>query len=459
MEGGKDLLDFDIDEIIKKQPPQHPAAASAPVPAVQEPIAAPPEDDSGKKHVIVKFEGQEHYVSWYDGTPANDVLEAIMCTCDCILETGFELIDSDGKTVDFHHVEAIRSGETYHLYKGEELKEFKKVLGDRWRKVKIAVEPLRHAEAQRAIEIMQMGANLLKYTGKGTPHIRQFQLSSDMKRIMWYCKSKPQVETYIDLATVTNVWVGGQDPALIKKTLPMLANISFTMVYTNSGTEKRMHITCKDEQEFDLWVCGIKALSYHFKGIAISKLELLSHSRQFNQKIESKQVGEATKVFFEENKGEKPSKSLEDYIIRKVRSKEELRQICKRVGDKLIGLQDEVDEATESLNVEPESKMEGYRVLTAKESEADDSTQLRSRMNELLETCGRGTKEASAELDAVKEEEGKDEEYEKKLKAVDAKLWKIEIDMENVADMIKRIKMQSNLTWKEQFKNWFPKIF
>jgi len=456
---GQDLLDFDYDEIMKKSKQKQAAAeATAPVPAPE----APSEEDkevSDKSRVTVIFEGQEHIVSWYEGTPSSDVMEAILCACDCILESGFELIDSDGKAVDFHAPNPIKSGETYHLYKGEEMKEFKKVLGDKWRKVKITVEALRHAEAQRAVEIMQMGSNLLKYTNKGVPHIRQFQLSSDMQRIIWYSGSKPQSETTIELKNVENVWVGGQNIEMVKKTLPMLSNISFTIVYKHNGEQRKIHLTSKDEQEFDLWVCGIKALSYHFKGVPISKLDLLSHSRQFNYHIENKQIGESTKLFFNPPKEGSPKKSLEDYIIRKLRSKEELFAINHKLADRLISLRDEVDEATESLNVEPENAEVGYRVLSAKESEADDVTQLKNRMNELLEACTKENAQVLQELEALVEEPGKSLEFEKKLKNLDARMWKIEIDIENISDMVKRIKLQNDVTWKEKFKNWFPKIF
>jgi hypothetical protein len=37
---------------------------------------------------------------------------------------------------------------------------------------------------------MQLGSNLLKHTSEGYPHIRQFELSTDMERIIWYSTSK-----------------------------------------------------------------------------------------------------------------------------------------------------------------------------------------------------------------------------------------------------------------------------
>ena len=144
---------------------------------------------------------------------------------------------------------------------------------------------------------------------------------------------------------------------------------------------------------------------------------------------------------------------------RKLRSKEKLYEKNKRIEAQLERLENEGEEATESLNVEPESKMEGYKVLSAKESEADDATQLKNRMNELLENCINENKEAKNQLAAVVEIPGKDIEFETELKRLDAKMWKIEIDIENILDMIKRIKKQSDVTWKERLKNWFPKIF
>ena len=320
----KDLLDLDFDFLIKK-----PDEKKEDIKAIEYPQEDDKEDD-GKKHVTVKFDDQDHYVSWYEGTDSSDVMEAILCACDCILESGFELVDSDGKAVDFHKPNSIKSGEIYHLYKGEEMKEFSRILGDKWRKVKLTVDPIRHAEAQRAIEMMQIGSNLLKYTGKGIPHIRQFQLSSDMQRVIWYSGSKSQSETSIDMKNVMNIAVGAQCPEHIRKNLPMFSSISFSLTYRHNGKEKRINITCKDELEFDLWICGIKALSYHYKGMAISKLELLSHSRRFNECIAKKEIGNSTKVFFSPLPKEDLKKmSLENYVIRKLRSKEELYEINK----------------------------------------------------------------------------------------------------------------------------------
>ena len=50
----------------------------------------------------------------------------------------------------------------------------------------LEVEALRHIEAQKALEYMRLGSNLMRHTGKGFPHIRLFELSEDLRRIIWF---------------------------------------------------------------------------------------------------------------------------------------------------------------------------------------------------------------------------------------------------------------------------------
>lgn len=106
--------------------------------------------------------------------------------------------------------------------------------GDRWRRFKLRIDPLLHFESMKAIDIMRrgrscfipikrlffqtakyssfwntersasnfkklhlglspmytmcltIGTNLLRHSEQGYPHLRQFQLSSDCKRLLWY---------------------------------------------------------------------------------------------------------------------------------------------------------------------------------------------------------------------------------------------------------------------------------
>merc|ERR1712113_271371 len=75
----------------------------------------------------------------------------------------------------------------------------KKITGDRWRRLKVQIEPLLHVEAQKAIERMRRGSNLLKHTHYGFPHLRQFQLSDDKKRLVWYSGAKRKEDSVVQL--------------------------------------------------------------------------------------------------------------------------------------------------------------------------------------------------------------------------------------------------------------------
>jgi hypothetical protein len=46
-----------------------------------------------------------------------------------------------------------------------------------------------------------------------------------------------------------------------------------------------LYITCKDEAEFENWVCGLKALIFYHHQLPISKEELMNHSRKFEKEI------------------------------------------------------------------------------------------------------------------------------------------------------------------------------
>jgi hypothetical protein len=125
-------------------------------------------------------------VAWYDDTPEADVKEAILVACDSIFDQGFTLVNSGGESV---HFSQVISGERYTLAPGEEVKGYEKVLGDKWRRVTVEIEPLKHGEVVKALELLKAGSNLLKHTRGGIPHIRMFQLTNDLSSIIWYSGS------------------------------------------------------------------------------------------------------------------------------------------------------------------------------------------------------------------------------------------------------------------------------
>lgn len=153
---------------------------------------------------------------------------------------------------------------------------------------------------------------MLKHTRFGQPHLRQFQLSADRKRLLWYSASKGVGEAVVHIADVRGICIGQHSPTF---QLPALRHLSFSLVlgeeeqsefeseearsggssFAEEGTAfnavvlpgpissdvRTLDLTCKDEGEFDVWVCGIKALVAAHKKVLLSKTDLLSHSRRF----------------------------------------------------------------------------------------------------------------------------------------------------------------------------------
>lgn len=243
--------------------------------------------EPGCKRIIIEHDDLKFPVSWWDDTSIAEVREMVICACDSIIDSGFELLSpEDGQPLNLKKdIGKIKGrGEVYTIIKGDEKDEYEKLLGDRWRRNVLEVEPLRHIEAQKAVEFMQMGSNLLRYTGKSLPHMRFHQLSSDLKRLIWFSSSKSVNESKVDLRNVTNIVIGQKTEMFQSYPLPNFEHLSFSLFYkVGKDKEKYLALICKDELEFDLWVTGLRALSYHFKNYRINKMILLGHSKIYNK--------------------------------------------------------------------------------------------------------------------------------------------------------------------------------
>lgn len=169
----------------------------------------------------------------------------------------------------------------------------------------------------RASFCADSGSNLLKHTRFGQPHLRQFQLSADRRRLLWYSSSKAVGEAVVHLSDVKGICVGQHSATFRNFRLPALKHLSFSLVLgaeeeadsTADSAEdggrafscdsqgdalkavvlrgpleedaQTLDLTCKDEAEFDLWLCGLKALVAFHKNVLLSKTDLLSHSKRF----------------------------------------------------------------------------------------------------------------------------------------------------------------------------------
>ena len=400
------------------------------------------EHTEDKCKITVEYLGEQYTVSWYRGMDSSDVREAIMCACDCIVDAGFKLIDSGGFPVP---IEALQEGEIYTIQPGEEIKGFEKVLGDRWRRVNVEIDPLQHSEANCAIELMKQGANLLKHTRNSMPHIRLFQLTNDLKYLIWYTSNKTNQEASVPLKDINSVQTGQSTENFKRYPIETLSHLSFSVLYKG----KTLDVTCRDEKEFDFWVAGLKALMFHYKGLQVSKQILLSHSRRFLEYLRHNQINEATNVIYQEPN----SKKLEDAIIRKPLTKE---QVC----DKLVRNRQRIENLFEEFRNLPScDSPEMLSVLSSKKSayggeyvevllDEEDQDELYAtqdqRLEDILESC-------KLKLEQL--------ETTDPNSSLESELWKLEIDIENASDIIKRISSMAEPKWSEKLKGWFKKLF
>jgi hypothetical protein len=139
-----------------------------------------------------------------------------------------------------------------------------------------------------------------------------FQLSSDLKKLIWFVGNKSLNECYIDLRKITHISIGQKTKKFKKYPQPALAHLSFSVHFKHKKKEDTLDLTCKDELEFDLWVTGIRALSYHYKGFNINKMLLLGHSRAFNEDLKNKNIGSANKFLIDQDQDKYESKQLVD---------------------------------------------------------------------------------------------------------------------------------------------------
>jgi hypothetical protein len=298
------------------------------------------------------------------------------------------LSPQDGQPLNLNKIEVIKGrGEQYTIVKAEEKQEYEKLLGDRWRKIVLEVEALRHIEAQKAIEYMQIGSNILRYTGSGYPHIRLFQLSDDLKRLIWFSGTKNISQSRIDLRKITNITIGQKTDKFQKYPLPALCHLSFSVHYgIGKGKEDSLDLICKDELEFDLWVVGIRALSYHFKGYNISKMLLLGHSRVFNEELREKNIGSSNKFLIDQNQDVYRSKSLVDSLLTKQMNSSQLNDKIVILSKKLRSMKQRIDDIADEVEHTPtgsDSVGMGYVSLAQQEDKADDKSLQVSKMYEL----------------------------------------------------------------------------
>jgi len=407
-----------------------------------------PNSAPDKMTITVQFQGTDFTVSWYSDMSERDVREAIVSACDSIIDSGFQLFDGAGTPTSIGN---IRANEIYLLQPGSEPQGYGHITGDRLRRVNVEVEPLRHGEALKAVEVMKQGSNLLKHTRSGMPHIRLFQLTNDLSQVIWFTARKSHKETKLLFVDVTEVKVGQGTAAFLRYPLPLLTHLSFSLV-----TERRtLDLTCKDEKEFDLWVAGCKALFYASRNFFISKQVLMSHSKRFMDFLRQNHVIAATQSLSSET----TSKKLEECILRKAMNKQQFDEKLLAVGRKLRELKEKALELPETGSV---AEMQDYAntkgafgeeycevVLDDREDEVLATQE--ERLRSLLDQCQLRLNEIESERDQYSFEAGK---REAGMTSLESNIWKLEVDVENAADILQRVEDLVRPKWTKRVSDW-----
>ncbi|CAD7939153.1 unnamed protein product [Amoebophrya sp. A25] len=447
-----------------------------------------------EKHTIsVYFRGQKNVVTWYaDAMSGRDIQEAILCACDAIMDGGFVLREIKsaateqnvaqppkdepstiddlfnvsstpsasssgppaekkevaneefelGETFEFEVFHRLRHGGLYLLQPAGERKDLEKITGDRWRRLKVMIDPLLHVEAKKAVERMKRGANLLKHTRYGFPHLRHFQLSEDTQRLLWYSAAKSKDDTVIWMDQVSEISLGQGSSNFKSYRLPMLEHLSLSIVTKNGKT---VDITCKDEFEFDHWVTGLKALHYHHTSRELSKEQLLSHSQRFKRALAKNNV--SIKLTQLPEVKEKGHIGLDDCIEIQSHSLAEIEGKIDRLKERHRVLQLSVAK----LDFHAEAEMEldvavlvgqgpAYAAVFQDMEGADDEEMELKRMNDLLKEVQSSLTRARNDFIAIQNSAKSNEEIgdKQRCRELDQLLWKCEVDVENVEDILSR---------------------
>ena len=369
--------------------------------------SSPIDISEDKCTITVEYEGKETQVSWYRGLESKDIEEAILCACDSIIDQGFSLTDSSGFPTP---IGQVIPGEKYFIVPGEECKGKERIIGDRLRRLTVEIEPFQHSECRKAIELMNRGSNLLKHTKNSVPHIRLFQTTEDLKYLIWYSSGKSQEKASILLSNINEIKIGQLTETFINYPVPALEHLSFSLIHTK-GT---LDLTCRDEREFDFWVIGFKAILFSNKELKVSKQVLLSHSRRFTDYLRQNKFNTATSVIYQEPE----TKKLEECIIRKSLTGEYSEIFLEDVG-----------------------KEEIYHTEQMRMSELNNSckTKLFTLESEFSNKYGVPEHHDTAEYEI--------------------ELWRLEVDVENLNDIINRIERATGEKWENKVKSWFKNIF
>lgn len=109
------------------------------------------------------------------------------------------------------------------------------------------------------LKFMRKGCPLLKFGSYGYPHFRQFQLSTDNKKLVWFSAGKAITDSQIDLRDVDEIVLGQHTDKFGKhKEVVQLEKSSFSVYY--AYRKKTLDVIAKDPNEFTVWTRGLQEL-------------------------------------------------------------------------------------------------------------------------------------------------------------------------------------------------------
>lgn len=440
--------------------------------------------DYKKIEVTIIYEDKESKIKFDQDSSLEDAHLAITCACESLCDSEFEILDLTAKIIDIESLKEIKDKSIFFLRKKKDSVKLNNTLLDSKRKLLVEINPMKHLESMTAIKNMIIGSNLLKHSKFGFPHIRLFQLSQDFRRIIWYSKTKPISDSQVSFDNITDIVLGQTSETFMKYPIPILEEFSFTLYYNkkNSKNLETLDITCKDSREFDLWLIGIKALHAHFNNKLICKNDLLNHSRSYCEQVSKGNIGECSKYLVYNDKSYKTSqdKTLENCILKRDLSMKEMYELIMKLVTKYKINKEEIDEITDEFQHQNNvDKNEDYQEIFNDETIADDVETQKIKMCNLLQDCEKtlgiviheflwysdeyrikcklnhnedeydefSQKLLNLEIEGNIYTTGKSFYLDKEkinveffLKELDIKLWKLEIDLENVGDIMKRFK-------------------
>ena len=462
------------------------------------------QNEPEKITITLIFEDKESQISFNpQDINLEDTKFMFMCSCESLCDTEFDILDFSGKIIDINLINEFKNKSIFYIRK-KQTNKLSNLIVDGRRKLYVEIEPLRHIESQFAIKFMIIGSNLFKLTNKGVTHLRLFQLSNDLKRILWYSKSKNLKEANLSIENIKDISLGQVSEKFCKFPNKALELLSFSIYYYNKNNYySSLDLTCKNEYEFNLWVLGIKALYSHIKGKIISKNDLLRHCYKYHEEINKGNISKCSNFLFNNNENDfltpKKNLTLENRYSTIFDISKGLLVNCQKL-EKLRGGIEEIKEK-DILNNYNENNIEGYQLLFDEEDIVEDLETQKNQMINLFNNCEKeitislynffkwyneNNNQINVEENEkkefndimiqlkfsydsylpsnkiikeinIKEEENKIN-HKDFLKNLDIQTWKIEVDLENINDILIRFKSSQNPTIINNIKSILKEI-